>query len=100
MFHYKMFFIERECEKKLSALKKDPILIGAYTPQCDHEGNYKKRQCWASVGSCWCVDKTSGKKIAHVQIDKDGLPLCGKSLWTFGGGGGGRRVYTMLKPLL
>ena len=80
MFHYKMFFIERECEKKLSALKKDPILIGAYTPQCDHEGNYKKRQCWASVGSCWCVDKKSGKKIAHVQIDKDGLPLCGKSL--------------------
>ena len=37
-------------------------LIGKYIAQCDEQGNWKPKQCHASTGYCWCVDK-EGKQL-------------------------------------
>lgn len=70
--------LDGDCKRKLTAISEKPILIGQTVPQCDKDGNYKARQCSGSTGSCWCVDKLTGKEIEYVDVDKDGLPLCGK----------------------
>uniref|UniRef100_A0AAQ4Q9E9 Nidogen 2 n=1 Tax=Gasterosteus aculeatus aculeatus TaxID=481459 RepID=A0AAQ4Q9E9_GASAC len=31
-------------------------IVGAYVPQCDHNGRYIPSQCHDSTGHCWCVD--------------------------------------------
>ncbi|XP_054619388.1 nidogen-2 [Dunckerocampus dactyliophorus] len=31
-------------------------LVGAFVPQCDHNGQYTPQQCDGSSGHCWCVD--------------------------------------------
>lgn len=30
--------------------------IGAFTPECNVNGNFKSVQCWGAIGQCWCVD--------------------------------------------
>lgn len=52
------------CATKLEKAK--PGMIGAYVPQCDRDGYYKHKQCWGSVGSCWCVDRM-GNKVSSVE---------------------------------
>jgi len=40
--------------------------IGAFIPKCEEEDNfYLARQCWGSVGSCWCVHRETGEKVPH-----------------------------------
>lgn len=58
------------------AEKKGP-LIGAYVPQCDEDGYYTLKQCWASTGSCWCVDKF-GKKIEGESTNAGQDLACGE----------------------
>ncbi|GBN03455.1 hypothetical protein AVEN_122593-1 [Araneus ventricosus] len=36
-------------------------LIGAYIPQCEGDGTYKKHQCHYSTGYCYCVDPSTGQ---------------------------------------
>ncbi|XP_034032636.1 thyroglobulin-like isoform X8 [Thalassophryne amazonica] len=55
-----------EAPKKCSELAKHPPIPGAYIPQCDQDGNYLPKQCWASTGYCWCVDST-GKEISGTR---------------------------------
>ncbi|XP_055012156.1 ladderlectin [Boleophthalmus pectinirostris] len=40
----------------------DPNL-GQYLPQCDENGNFERRQCWASLGVCWCVNPITGEEV-------------------------------------
>ena len=56
--------VQPPCTDKLAKMK--PGLIGAFKPQCDKDGYYKLKQCWGSVGSCWCVDRL-GNKIGSTD---------------------------------
>ncbi|KAG1691663.1 Equistatin [Nymphon striatum] len=52
-------------EDLLSAKKKqDSGLLGVFMPQCEQDGTYKSKQCWASTGECCCVD-TNGVRITN-----------------------------------
>ena len=53
--------------------KYNPKLIGAYIPQCDEDGSFRKYQCHGSTGYCWCVDQSTNKPISnHVRS----IPQC------------------------
>ncbi|KAL7321293.1 hypothetical protein PS15m_001078 [Mucor circinelloides] len=36
-------------------------LIGTFIPQCEPNGSYSPRQCWASPGYCVCVNTSTGE---------------------------------------
>jgi len=38
-------------------------LIGSYRPQCLERGLWRPKQCWGSVGMCWCVHTETGQKL-------------------------------------
>ncbi|GIY42962.1 uncharacterized protein CEXT_752831 [Caerostris extrusa] len=40
-------------------------LLGAFKPQCEEDGKYKKVQCHGSVGSCWCAHPETGDKLSE-----------------------------------
>ena len=42
-------------------------LIGTFRPQCNTDGTWMPKQCWASTGTCWCVDK-HGEKLTEPSI--------------------------------
>ncbi|KAJ7356063.1 Nidogen-2 [Desmophyllum pertusum] len=44
------------CQKKKQEAAKLPP-IGSYVPQCKSDGSFLERQCHASTGQCWCVDR-------------------------------------------
>ncbi|XP_056156025.1 galactose-specific lectin nattectin [Lampris incognitus] len=52
-----------------------PDIIGAYIPQCDLDGNFSPRQCWASSGYCWCVNTQTGEEIPGTRTPPGTLPL-------------------------
>ena len=39
-------------------------LIGSYRPQCLMKGMWRPKQCWGSVGMCWCVHSETGEKLS------------------------------------
>ncbi|KAG8181838.1 hypothetical protein JTE90_003985 [Oedothorax gibbosus] len=49
---------------KLDTLEKDAgkKLHGAYHPQCEEDGTFKRKQCHGSAGTCWCVNE-KGEKV-------------------------------------
>ena len=51
-------------KKKQEALKLPPI--GRFVPQCKRDGSFEEKQCHASPGQCWCVDK-NGKEIEETR---------------------------------
>ena len=64
-----------ECEKeRQSVFDSFPIIqgerkppLGAFIPQCNEDGSYKKVQCHGSTGHCWCVDE-SGTKQKETEV--------------------------------
>ncbi|XP_065056519.1 agrin-like isoform X1 [Rhopilema esculentum] len=48
---------------------------GAFVPQCEEDGSYKKVQCHGSTGFCWCVDWNGVKKEGTEERFKK--PDCG-----------------------
>ena len=38
-----------------------PGLVGAYSPQCNEDGSWKRLQCHGSIGYCGCVDSEGEK---------------------------------------
>ncbi|KAM7443673.1 hypothetical protein ABFA07_007562 [Porites harrisoni] len=44
------------CQKKKQEALKLPA-IGRFVPECKDDGSFKEKQCHASTGQCWCVDK-------------------------------------------
>lgn len=51
------------------------FFLGAFVPKCDEEGYYEKKQCHASTGYCWCVDK-HGNEFLESRVRGD--PSCGE----------------------
>jgi len=42
-------------------------LIGSYRPQCEDDGTWVPKQCWGSVGTCWCVD-VEGNRVTEQTV--------------------------------
>lgn len=47
--------------------------VGAYVPQCNHNGSFNQVQCHQSTGYCWCVDK-AGVEMPRTRTR--GSPTC------------------------
>ncbi|XP_033114211.1 equistatin-like isoform X2 [Anneissia japonica] len=60
--------------EKVMGSRKMP-LIGAKIPQCDNEGYYKAKQCWGSVGMCWCSDR-NGNEMSKPKRGKLTMDYC------------------------
>ncbi|XP_067311913.1 nidogen-2 isoform X1 [Pseudorasbora parva] len=46
-----------QCEQHRDSLQNGDVpLVGAFVPECDEEGQYRRQQCHGSTGHCWCVD--------------------------------------------
>lgn len=43
------------------ATVRTSCLLGVFVPQCQEDGSFVPKQCWASIGECCCVDPTTGK---------------------------------------
>ncbi|XP_055954035.1 testican-1-like [Argiope bruennichi] len=57
---------ENQRNKVLGDLKKG--MFGEFIPSCDADGNYKKAQCNAYTGYCFCVDPMTGKQIGEKTM--------------------------------
>ena len=61
---------EGPCAKHLKSLKgtaeNEPPRPGMFVPRCDEEGYYQTRQCHASTGYCYCVDRL-GQEIEGTR---------------------------------
>ncbi|CAL1285387.1 unnamed protein product [Larinioides sclopetarius] len=42
-------------------------LIGAFKPKCEADGTFSRKQCWSSIGKCFCVDPISGEKTTDLD---------------------------------
>uniref|UniRef100_A0A1V1WBF6 Putative venom protein n=1 Tax=Superstitionia donensis TaxID=311983 RepID=A0A1V1WBF6_9SCOR len=62
-----MFLKSCECHREKKIAEEGDI-IGAFIPRCKKNGKYEKKQCWASTGTCWCVDE-DGKKTSDPTRD-------------------------------
>ncbi|XP_054457742.1 regenerating islet-derived protein 3-alpha isoform X2 [Anoplopoma fimbria] len=59
-----------------------PHNIGAFVPQCDHNGNFLPQQCWASTGYCWCVNVITGEEIPNTKTPPGTMPVsCGSEFY-------------------
>jgi hypothetical protein len=56
-----------KCENERDARENGPLLVGAFTPQCEADGSYSSRQCHGSTGYCWCVDG-EGNKLEETEV--------------------------------
>ncbi|XP_077462107.1 uncharacterized protein nid2a isoform X4 [Stigmatopora argus] len=49
-------------------------LVGAFVPECDTNGLYKKQQCHGSTGHCWCVD-SQGQERSGTRTSPGTTPF-------------------------
>ena len=76
----------KSCKEHVAGLEKERNtarpLLGAFTPQCDVQGDYQKRQCHGSIGYCWCVHTKTGEEIQGTRKNVRGkgqdIVDCGK----------------------
>ncbi|CAH2251167.1 Nidogen-1 [Pelobates cultripes] len=62
-------------ESILSTFPRGPRPLGQFVPQCDENGNYSPRQCHASSGNCWCVDR-NGNELNGTRVGPGVIPPC------------------------
>eukprot|EP00111_Clytia_hemisphaerica_P017537 TCONS_00051917-protein len=43
-------------------------MVGHFTPQCEEDGSFKKVQCHASTGFCYCVVPETGAKVVGTEV--------------------------------
>ncbi|KAL9971160.1 hypothetical protein ACROYT_G023651 [Oculina patagonica] len=63
-----------KCEKlhNEALAKKEHGATTIYVPQCREDGSFEPKQCYGSIGYCWCVDKNGDEipgtrtKFGHV----------------------------------
>ncbi|XP_063733649.1 nidogen-2 isoform X2 [Eleginops maclovinus] len=53
---------EHQRERAQSNIQEGYPIVGAHVPQCDAGGQYRRLQCHASTGNCWCVDSTGQER--------------------------------------
>ena len=53
-----------KCQKESKVAAARP---GAFVPDCKPEGGYQRKQCQASTGECWCVNKM-GEEEAGTRV--------------------------------
>ena len=51
---------------------------GAYAPQCEQDGSYKRKQCYGSTGYCWCAVSLTGILINGTMSNQHGNISCDK----------------------
>ncbi|XP_041834654.1 equistatin-like [Melanotaenia boesemani] len=82
---------QRLCQRHRDRQKGIDASVGVFVPECDENGEYQPKQCHASTGECWCVDKR-GIQISETKIPAGSPPPdCSKAV---------ERHYERPKPLL
>ena len=64
-----------DCQKKRKEAMQqitDDFMTGVFVPQCTSTGEYKKVQCEASTGYCWCVDE-NGEQVGYETRNENSL---------------------------
>lgn len=59
-------------------LRKSALAVAQFVPECDLEGNFKRRQCIREPLQemvCWCVD-VAGREITGTKLKSPTLPGC------------------------
>ena len=56
----------------MKKIKAVGLLLGRFTPKCEEDGTYKKKQCHSSAGYCWCVDVTGVKLLGTEKPEGHG----------------------------
>lgn len=74
----KLYNLSDTCAEKLSAV--DNEFMGAFTPACDDNGNFKPAQCHSSTGYCWC-STLIGDKIEGTEVRFD-TPTCNSRMYS------------------
>ena len=41
--------------------------VGQFVPECEENGDFKKKQCHGSTGECWCVDVVTGEETENTR---------------------------------
>lgn len=54
---------QTKCQKEASSVIPMP---GTFIPRCDENGDYRPKQCYGSIGVCWCVYK-NGTKVSGTD---------------------------------
>jgi hypothetical protein len=67
---------ETPCQKARQKADSAAPQTGLFVPTCEADGSYTKKQCHASTGYCWCVDK-DGVKIQETEVFSS-EPQCDK----------------------
>ena len=84
IFSFFFFTVETCTERVSSSSGNGGLLLGAYKPQCNEQGDYKKKQCHGSTGYCWCVDSKTGREIKGTKKhSREGDFKCGKRDYQF-----------------
>ena len=51
------------------------ILPGTFSPTCEEDGSYAKKQCHGSTGYCWCVNQYTGDEIQGTMTSPTQTPV-------------------------
>ncbi|KAJ6667876.1 hypothetical protein lerEdw1_016197 [Lerista edwardsae] len=65
--------VKTKCEAEASVKGS---LLGRYRPQCDENGDYQAKQCYHSIGYCWCVYKNG--TVIEGTATRERLDCTGK----------------------
>ncbi|GBN18251.1 hypothetical protein AVEN_81272-1, partial [Araneus ventricosus] len=62
-----------ECERKREEAerKEQKGMVGVMKYMCEEDGSFKKIQCHASTGFCYCVNPQTGEKTSDRSRDAD-----------------------------
>ena len=52
-------------------------IVGAFVPSCKDDGSYNEKQCYGSIGHCWCVDKRGEEIKGSRKGPGTGMVKCG-----------------------
>ncbi|XP_070557411.1 balbiani ring protein 3-like [Ptychodera flava] len=57
-----------DCQKELQEVQRRGSPPGSFTPTCAGDGYYHKKQCYHSIGYCWCSSK-DGEEVAGTRTN-------------------------------
>lgn len=60
-------------QRRLKLKKTNP---NVFVPKCKRSGKFKRTQCNPSMGKCWCVNPTTGRKLKETEERNGRKPNC------------------------